>query len=171
MTMTKTRKIANGKKSTDWVFFEKRFDVPDYDDPKGKPSRSRWRLIHTPWFGIYIHKWNKPDPRPTRHNHPWNFFSIVLKGWYVEHILDPEYNILVSSVINWFNWVPRTKFHNVAMVSEGAISIMFVGKTHPDWGYMEEVVDYDHGSYYEYIPFDKHTHSEEFTKALKERNS
>lgn len=165
-----TRKLASGKKSTSFAFFEKRFDVPDYDNPKGQPSRTRWRILHTPWFGIYLHKWNKPDPRPTPHNHPWNFFSIILKGWYLEHHgyvypTEPEFKdqyIHEYNTVDFFNWVPRTKFHTVVFVEPGTWSLMFVGRTHPDWGY-----DTADG----YIPFDQHPHSEEFVTALKESKS
>ncbi len=154
------RKLASGKKSTDWAIFEKRFELPDYDDPKGIPSRIRWRLIHTPWFGIYLHKWNKPDPRLTAHNHPWAFFSIILKGKYLEYTRIQD--IHHSKWVSWFNFCSRKKFHYVTVVEKGTISLMFVGKTHQDWGYMT-----DDG----YVEFNEHEHSVEFIEALKKRNN
>jgi len=149
-----TRILASGKNSTDWVFFEKGFELPDYDDPMGIPSRIRWRLVHTPWFGIYLHKWNKPDPRPTLHNHPWNFISLILKGGYVEKHHNGE------NIIRWFNLVRRNKFHTVTKIDPGTVSLMFVGKTHQDWGYKTE-----NG----YVEFNKHPHNKEFLSALKTR--
>ena len=158
---TKIRKLASGKKSTDWVFFENKFEIPDYDDPTGEPSRIRWRIIHTPWFGIYLHKWNKPDPRPTLHNHPWNFFSIILWGNYQEIRKDNRITKNQGSYNRrWFNKVKRFDFHTVTEVKPGTISLMFIGKTHPDWGYMTEKG---------YVNFDKHPHSEEFVAAMKAR--
>jgi len=131
-----SRVIASGKKATDFVLFEKRFEVPDYDNPT-KVSRTRWRIIHTPWFGIYLHLWNKPDPRPTLHNHPWVFFSIILRGFYGEARLIPSAPtinfgsyIWHHRLIKWFNVVKRTDFHTVSLVEPGTISLMFVGKTH-----------------------------------------
>ena len=159
-----TRKLASGKKSTSWVFFEKRFEIPDYDNPKGEPSRIRWRLLHTPWFGIYIHKWNKPDPRPTLHNHPWNFISIILWGRYAESRHD--YSMGVGNrfdvVKRWINIKGRSDFHTVIGVIKPTWSLMFVGKTHQDWGYKDKG---------KYISFDKHPHSKEFVDALKARKA
>ena len=148
------RVLASGKLATKWVLFEKRFEVPDYDDPS-KVSRTRWRLIHTPWFGIYLHKWNKPDPRPTLHNHPWPFFSIILKGWYEELRLKD-----LDGLVKWINVVKRDEYHTVTSVKPGTISLMFVGRTHEDWGYWT-----DKG----YVNFDKHPHSKEFASAMKAR--
>ena len=149
-----SRRLASGKKSTDWVFFEKRFEVPDYDNPTGGPSRTRWRILHTPFFGVYLHKWDLPDPRPTLHNHPWNFLSLILKGGYTQKTLDGV------DRVRWFNFVGRKNFHAVTDVKKGTLSLMIVGKTHQDWGYQTE-----NG----YVEFDKHPHSQEFALALKKR--
>lgn len=154
------RVLASGKLATKMVFFEKRFDVPDYDNPK-EASRSRWRLIHTPWFGVYLHKWYKPDPRPTMHNHPWAFFSIILKGSYTEkRPRSWDKNLWTMRLISWFNLVRRKDFHTVSRVDPGTLSLMFVGRTHQDWGYMTPDG---------YVNFDKHPHSREFAAAMKAR--
>lgn len=157
------RVLASGKLASKIVFFEKRFEVPDYDDPK-VVSRTRWRIIHTPWFGIYLHKWNKPDPRPTLHNHPWPFISFILKGSYEEHrLMDLGYKYGYAAIhgfIKWVNIVKRDDYHAVTSVKSGTISLMFVGKTHEDWGYWT-----DKG----YVNFDKHPHSKEFASAMKAR--
>ncbi len=159
-----SRVLASGKPASKIVFFEKRFEVPDYDNPK-EVSRTRWRIIHTPWFGIYLHKWNKPDPRPTPHNHPWPFISFILKGFYdeikMQDIGGGTRVELPRKFVKWVNVVKRTDFHAVCGVLEGTISLMFVGKTHEDWGY------WDDGKY---VNYDKHPHSEEFKAALKARN-
>ncbi len=155
------RILASGKKASDIVFFEKRFEVPDYDDPK-IVSRTRWRIIHTPWFGIYLHKWNKPDPRPTLHNHPWAFFSIILKGWYTEKRMFRKESTrqYYGQIIRWLNFVRRSDFHTVNYVDPGTISLMFVGPTHEDWGYLTETG---------YVNYDKHPHNDEFKAAMKIR--
>ena len=154
------RVLASGKPASKMVFLEKRFEIPDYDNPK-EVSRIRWRIIHTPWFGIYLHKWLKPDPRPTLHNHPWNFISFILKGNYMEIGFTETRNFHWVKHIKRVNVVRRSDFHTITFVESGTISLMFVGRTHQDWGYLD-------GD--KYINFDKHPHSEEFKKALKARN-
>ena len=148
------RKLASGKSSRQIVIFEKRFEVPDYDNPNGIPSRVRWRLIHTPWFGIYLHKWIKPDPRKTFHNHPWPFLSIILSGAYLEKRINGE------RWVWWFNLVRRKDFHTVTTILPNTWSLMLVGRDRGTWGYLDP----------DYIPFDQHRHSKEFQAAMNARN-
>jgi hypothetical protein len=65
-----------------WALGE-RVDAPDVNDPT-KTVMVRWRIIQTPLFGIYLHRLDAPDQRPTLHDHPWPFISIVLRGGYTE---------------------------------------------------------------------------------------
>lgn len=162
-----SRVLANGKPAKKIVFFEKGFEIPDYDNPK-EVSRTRWRLIHTPWFGIYLHKWNKPDPRQTPHNHPWTFVSFILRGQYIEERIQPGWETGRTNVARWVNVVSRRAFHAVKQVVPGTISLMFVGKTHEDWGYcVFQGSNKDRGR--RYVNFDKHPHSKEFSEAMKYR--
>ena len=149
-----SRKLASGKLASQWVLFEKPFVIPDYDDPK-EPSRIRWRLFHCPFFGIYLHKWFKPDPRSTPHNHPWAFISFILVGGYMER------RVTGDRFITWVNVVRRDDFHNVSEVMVPTWSLMLVGRDRGDWGYLDP----------EYVPFEEHRHSAEFKAALEERNA
>lgn len=45
----------------------------------------RWRIIETPWFGIYLHHILLPDSDRAFHDHPYNFVALVLAGGYIEH--------------------------------------------------------------------------------------
>ena len=144
-----SRTLASGKKASKWVIFEKRFVVPDYDNPK-EPSRIRWRLFSCPYFGIYLHRWFKPDPRQTPHNHPWPFVSVILFGTYFEKRINGD------RWVRWFNIVRRNDFHTVSKVASNTWSLMFVGRDHGTWGYLDP----------DYVPFEKHLHNEEFKKAL-----
>lgn len=45
---------------------------------------TRWRIIRTPWFGIFLHKHHNSDQSRHLHDHPWNFTTIVLRGGYDE---------------------------------------------------------------------------------------
>lgn len=150
-----TRKLASGKSSRDFVIFEERFEIPDYDNPTGPPSRIRWRIIHTPWFGIYLHKWLLPDPRPTLHDHPWPFLSIILLGGYTEKTIHGTRNV------RRLNWTSKHKFHTVTkLLRVPTWSLMFVGPTGDTWGYLNNP---------EWVAFDKHPHSDDFSAAMKAR--
>lgn len=149
------RRLANGKNASQMVLFERRFEVPDYDNPTGPPSRVRWRLIHTPWFGIYVHKWLKPDPRPTLHDHPWPFVSLILSGQYLE---------ARKGASHWrrrINVVRMGQAHTVTtLVNAPVWTVMFVGRTRPTWGYHTESG---------WVDFRDHPHSTEFAEALATR--
>ncbi len=156
-----SRTLASGKAASKWVLFEKRFVIPDYDNPK-EPSRIRWRLFSCPYFGVYLHKWLKPDPRPTPHNHPWPFFSLILRGNYADvgWIRGSGLFTRFWGFNFWFNRVPRNVFHTVTQVAPGTLSLMFVGRDRECWGYID--------SDFNYIPFEEHPHTAEFRLALAE---
>lgn len=43
----------------------------------------RWRL-ETPWFSIRLHHWFHSDDNRNTHDHPWNFYTLILKGSYLD---------------------------------------------------------------------------------------
>jgi hypothetical protein len=45
----------------------------------------RLRIVQTPWFGVYLHRMDAPDPGLDLHDHPWRFVSLVLRGGYDEY--------------------------------------------------------------------------------------
>lgn len=55
------------------------------DCPDKGPLMIRYYLIQTRWFGVYLHKFLRSDER-VMHDHPWWFWSLVLSGWYAEHL-------------------------------------------------------------------------------------
>lgn len=46
----------------------------------------RVRLVQTPWFGLYLHRMDAPDPGVHLHDHPWPFLSLILRGGYEEQV-------------------------------------------------------------------------------------
>lgn len=73
--------------------------------------------------------------------------------------------IFNAVVVNTFKWlgcnvIGRNDYHAVTDVKPETLSLMFVGRTHEDWGYWT-----DNG----YVNFDKHPHSQEFSAAMKAR--
>jgi len=140
-----------------WAFWE-RFDAPDYDDPS-KTYLSRLRIISTPWFGIYLHRFYGPDPRWTLHDHPWPFVSFVLRGGYVERRPGGFRRV------RWVNVLRRGDVHAIVSLNRTpTTTLMLVGRRNRKWGYVEPT-----GDGYTWTAFDKHPHSEEFSKALKAR--
>jgi hypothetical protein len=58
-------------------------DAPDANNP-AETVMARWRIVQTPWWGVLLHRLDKPDSRSTLHDHPWPFLSLILRGGYTE---------------------------------------------------------------------------------------
>ncbi|WP_254424626.1 hypothetical protein [Mycobacteroides abscessus] len=54
---------------------------------EGSPYLRRWYVIpRNRWVNIYVHQFLRSDDDRAMHDHPWPFFSWVLKGRYFEEI-------------------------------------------------------------------------------------
>jgi hypothetical protein len=146
-------------RSPRWAFME-RFEVPDYDDPE-RNYLTRWRVIQTPWFGIYVHRMDGPDSRATLHDHPWPFVSFVLRGGYWEHT-NYEGDASGWRYVGRVNIKRATDLHYIDELARTPTwTLMLVGRRRRTWGY----VDRDGG----WTAFNYHPHAEEFDLAMRTR--
>lgn len=155
----------------DWAVLE-RVDAPDYDQPHLN-YMTRWRLLSTPWFGLYVHRINRPDPRPTLHDHPWPFVTLILRGAYTESRgyratkEDTTGPIVLTLPEMWragsVHRMRKTDAHAITVVHRSPTwTFVVVGRRHPEpsWGYWDEAI---------YTPFDQHPHAAEFAAAKAAR--
>lgn len=64
-----------------WITLTPHFYVGGKDDPYLK----RWYVIpRNKWFNIYLHKFCRDDEDRALHDHPWDFWSLMLWGSYTE---------------------------------------------------------------------------------------
>ena len=47
---------------------------------------TRYQLLKTRWFNLYLHRVVAPNAHPECHNHPWTFVALLLKGGYREYL-------------------------------------------------------------------------------------
>jgi hypothetical protein len=47
---------------------------------------TRWTLFRCPRFAVYLHKLDAPVTHPKCHDHPWHFWTVILRGGYWEDI-------------------------------------------------------------------------------------
>lgn len=99
----------------------------------------RWRIISTPWFGIYIHRIYKADDDKYLHDHPWDYWSMVLTGSYneqTETLIRPGHakeNMLIPGSCNSRM---AEQFHKIKSLNTKSVTTLFVtGKRRRDWGY------------------------------------
>lgn len=131
--------------SARWALFE-RFDIRGED---GELYLRRWRIVQTPWFGIYLHKIATPDKDRDLHDHPWPFLSVVLRGGYDEllheHPADDAmqgYRPLGGLVRRrWlsFGFRRSTDAHRIVRLHRTPTwTLVFVGRRRRDWGFYTE---------------------------------
>lgn len=105
----------------------------------------RLRIIQTPLFALYLHWIYLPDDDRDPHCHPWNFWSFIVKGGYVEHlwkrIEDRVYGNALDVGINIWQ---RKSFHKmsiehahqiVSLARTPTISFILTGRRSRDWGF------------------------------------
>lgn len=164
-------KLLANRRSPRWAFME-RFEVPNYDDDTN--YLIRWRIVQTPWFGLYLHRFEGPDPRATLHDHPWPFVSIILRGGYIERRLDPR--TLEVDDAHEVRWLNRLRTHDahaiVRLLRVPSWSLLFVGRRVRTWGYWEPTawltVEGELSSW-QWTAFNVHPHAAEFDRALERR--
>lgn len=144
-----------------------KFEIPDYDSDDGN-YLTRWRLIQTPWFGIYLHRFDGPDPRMTLHDHPWRFVSFVLRGGYIERRLDPAtMAVNESHVVRGVNTMGLQDAHAILrLLRVPSWTLMFVGRRVRTWGYLEP-----RDGHWVWTEYDKHRFNEEFEAAMERRKA
>lgn len=179
--MRAKRKLAQGRSSR-WAFLDK-FEVPEYDGVG--TYLTRYRLIRTPWFGIYLHRFTGPDPRPTLHDHPWTFRSLVLRGGYVERRLHPiTLEVNEHHVVKRYNKVRAQDAHSILkLLRIPTWTFMLTGKDVRQWGYMEPIWLYPeshdpmndptpaNAKVWKWTPFYAHLHAVEFDTAIARRKA
>ena len=105
----------------------------------GNPMMERWRLLQTPWLGIYVHFIYREDLDPIPHDHPWQFWSFVLRGSYDEHYW-PDARTFGEWERNTFRrWsfhrFPRAASHRITHVAPKTATLVIVGRKVRTWGF------------------------------------
>lgn len=161
------KRLASNR-SPRWAFMEK-FEVPSFDEPEVN-YLTRWRIIQTPWFGVYLHRFDRPDSRPTLHDHPWSFVSIVLRGGgYIERRGIDQ----VRRRVRWVNALRATDMHYIESLASPVVwTLVLVGRRRREWGYIDQRrwAGEDAVSY-RWTRFDYHRHAFEFDRAMARREA
>lgn len=154
-------------RSTDgrrWALLQ-RHDIPDLLDPTDV-YLTRWRIVQTPWGGVYLHAIRRPDHDRHLHDHPWSFASIILRGGYVE---ERETSAAVAIAIANMrdnhgldlgrrrkfgvarvNVVRRGAFHSIRrLLRVPTWSLVLVGPRRSGWGYATAFGVIPHEPYHE----------------------
>jgi hypothetical protein len=102
---------------------------------------TRYQLLKTRWFNIYLHQLSAPKWHPQCHDHPWSFVAILLKSGYLEESVRDAGNG------DWYHEVkahkpgsilyrPAEFSHNVITPFGTSWSIIFTGPKVRQWGFL-----------------------------------
>jgi hypothetical protein len=116
------------------------------DRVSNEPLLTRYYLFlkdrkHFP-FNVFLHKFHKGDPDDI-HDHPWSYFTLILKGGYYEWI--PEFNPDGSKsceIRKWrgpghFRMSSPTSYHRIELKEEITPWTLFMPGPHKrEWGFL-----------------------------------
>lgn len=106
------------------------------------PYLTRWTLIETRWFRVFVHKITQSDGERDMHDHPYPFISFILKGGYREH-----FKTLVGNIVRDFRGLRRVVTHSaedahrLELFPDGqggltpAWTFIIVGRKCREWGF------------------------------------
>lgn len=109
----------------------------------------RFRIVKSPWFSVYLHDLATPDSGAP-HDHPFTFWSLVLRGSYTERItpireaygmryaLHERYSYLHRRT--WTSWhkMPLHHAHLIVDVEPRTKTVVFAGRRRQCWGFWTE---------------------------------
>jgi hypothetical protein len=121
--------------SKDWALWEWS-DIPSKVKPEEVYLR-RLRLLQTPWCALYVHWIYEADFDRDPHDHPWNFWSFVLRGGYVEHIYDSPDAFAQPKWWRRFSLhkMPSSAAHQIRSVVKDTVTFVVTGRRTRTWGF------------------------------------
>lgn len=128
---------VTGPRSPNWALFRKMV-IPCND---GEIYLIRYRLVDTPWFGVYLHDIRKEDQDYDPHDHPWVFWSFILRGFYGEVWWRVKEGHAISGMhaSSWRRWslhkMTQDKAHKIHYAEPGTWSLIVRGRRNQSWGF------------------------------------
>jgi hypothetical protein len=153
----------------------RKFEVPDLDEPL-ETYLTRYVIVRTPLFAIYVHRMDRPDSRAVLHDHPWDFISFVLRGGYWE-MTDtdtrdqPGWKVKYR-LVRRVNVKRATASHYIRhLVRVPTWTLLLTGPRRRTWGYWDRLNPQRRTDFI-WVPFDQHpTIASEFDRAMSIRNA
>jgi hypothetical protein len=105
-----------------------------------EPLLTRYYLFlkerkHFP-FNVFLHKFHKGDPGDV-HDHPWPYFTLILKGGYYEWILSGNCEIRKWRGPGHFRFCSANSYHRIEL-KEGVTpwTLFMPGPKQRNWGFL-----------------------------------
>jgi len=128
--------------------------VKEIKSKKGVVHFRRWRIFSLPWFSVNVHAIYKEDQDNDLHNHPWNIWTIILSGSYVEVYWDDKTKSIKYKIRKRFNigYRKSDEFHRIGLIRGFSLkpvyTLAIIGKRkEKEWGYLTDDGFVDHKEY------------------------
>lgn len=97
------------------------------------PYVIRWK-VETALGSVRLHHWLSPDDDRARHDHPWWFVTLVLRGGYTDVSPGGDEHLRAGSV----RYRPALHRHTVVPDKGGAWTVIVTGPKSRSWGFWRE---------------------------------
>lgn len=99
----------------------------------------RLRIIQTPWFGVYLHWIEGPDPDRWLHDHPWSFLTFILRGGYTEIFKGAGWAPFQGKARLWSRFtlhrMQGDDAHKITKLKFNTLTLVLVGQRRRQWGF------------------------------------
>ena len=105
-----------------------------------EPLLTRYYLFlkerkHFP-FNVFLHKFHKGDPGDV-HDHPWPYFTLILKGGYYEWVLSDNCEVRKWRGPGHFRFCSATSYHRIELKAGVTPWTLFMpGPQTREWGFL-----------------------------------
>ena len=122
--------------STSTIVVMHRMDITASNHPEAGVYLRRWYIFRCPLGGVMLHKIMREDLDRELHDHPWAFFSIVLRGGYVQEEFANTRGDVRFRRIETANWMPHGVAHRIAwLLRHPTWTLVFTGPKRSSWGF------------------------------------
>jgi hypothetical protein len=116
-----------------WAFW-KWADIPSQVN-EGQVYLRRLRVLNTPWFSVFVYWINEADTGRHPHDHPWTFWSWVVRGGYWEEVWPTERHFDLGIPPLQFahhRWSTHRmgveSAHKIVLATDGLMTVVLTGK-------------------------------------------
>lgn len=96
------------------------------------PYVHRW-IVETPWGSLRLHHWVGNDDQRALHDHPWAFYTLVLKGGY----LDKTEGLRIEEMKpGRLRYRPARHTHTVLLTTKDCWTLVLTGPKVRNFGFL-----------------------------------
>lgn len=92
---------------------------------------TRYAVLRTRWFNVYLHQLYAPNTHPDCHDHPWTFIAVLIRRGYLEQVGNKTYRRRPGSIL----YRPADFSHKVTTPFGTSWSLIFTTAKKRNWGF------------------------------------